>query len=59
MEIEDNKSPNPGSKEAEAIGCTCPVMDNCNGLGYCGRPGIFIISGECPLHAMKPPKEKE
>jgi hypothetical protein len=41
---------NPGSDEAAAAGCTCPVLDNARGKSA-GRPGEFWISGGCPLHA--------
>lgn len=50
---------NPGSKEAIEQGCQCPVLDNCRGAGYMGgakdKDGniLFVISGNCPLHAMK------
>ena len=51
--------PNPGSDEAIALGCTCPVLDNGHGAGYFG--GItdehgnitFIINCECPIHSIK------
>ena len=51
-DVEDRRTaarekPNPGSKEAESLGCTCPVMDNNHGLGENGQ---FWISGDCPLH---------
>lgn len=41
---------NPGSPEAEAAGCTCPV-----GINNCGRtpplPGwSWWITFDCPLH---------
>jgi hypothetical protein len=42
--------PNPGSKEAQAIGCTCPVIDNHYGKGYMGTDGVFVYSGDCPVH---------
>ena len=42
---------NPGSSEAIGAGCTCPVMDNCNGRGYQGQEGVFVMSGTCPIHA--------
>lgn len=53
--------PNPGSREAQAAGCVCPVLDNGYGRGYMG--GMEDESGEtifvrvigCPLHA---PEEK-
>lgn len=40
-------TPNPGSDEARAQGCTCPVLDNHRGLGS----GPFWITDGCPLHA--------
>jgi hypothetical protein len=42
--------PNPGTKEAEAIGCLCPVLDNCHGKGYMGQEGIFVFTVNCPVH---------
>lgn len=44
----------PGSDEANADGCTCPVIDNARGKG-CGfmdqsnRP-CFIVDLACPRH---------
>ena len=38
--------PNPGSAEAIAIGCRCPI-----GAGD-GR-GNFLVSELCPVHAVK------
>lgn len=46
-------TPNPGSDEAVARGCTCPVLDNRRGEGL-GR-GLFWLSGDCPLHGEPPP----
>lgn len=43
-------APNPGSDEAIAKGCKCPVLDNAHGRGYLGKPGIFVLSADCPLH---------
>jgi hypothetical protein len=43
-------TPNPGSDEAVASGCTCPVLDNGRGLGYLGVKGLFVYSGACPMH---------
>ena len=45
-----SKKPNPGSDEAIALGCTCPVLDNGHGHGYWGQPGIFVYTRGCPLH---------
>ena len=44
-------SANPGSDEAVAQGCLCPVMDNAHGWGARGKEGVFWIDGGCPLHA--------
>ena len=49
-------TPNPGSDEAIALGCTCPVMDNGHGKGYMGgvkdEDGnvVFVMNCDCPLH---------
>ena len=47
-----DKTPNPGSDEAVAAGCTCPVMDNFRGAGfpYGGETCHYITEG-CPIHA--------
>jgi hypothetical protein len=49
--------PNPGSDEAVAKGCTCPVFDNARGKGLMGgakdpRTGetLFVFNAACPLH---------
>ena len=42
--------PNPGTREALASGCRCPVLDNSHGWGY-RREGEFIFSEGCDLHA--------
>lgn len=47
-------TPNPGSYEANALGCKCPTFDNRHGLGlYTDADGIaqFVINGDCPIHA--------
>ena len=43
--------PNPGSLEAIDLGCTCPRMDNANGLGlsFDGKREWWR-SADCPLH---------
>ena len=43
--------PNPGSDEALAQGCRCPVLDNGHGKGilWGGKPSFWITKG-CPLH---------
>ena len=46
--------PNPGSDEAVARGCTCPVMDNARSRGRPYRGSIeFWINGDCPIHAIE------
>jgi len=51
--MSENTKPSPGSDEAIAQGCKCPVLDNGHGKGsgraIDGRPA-FWISGECPIH---------
>ena len=56
MNAEIDKSlrdtPNPGSDEAIAIGCTCPRMDNGRGRGAWGISGMFWRSLDCPVHVQ-------
>lgn len=48
----------PGSEEASAAGCKCPVMDNGRGRGYLGgvtdKQGrtVYVIAGDCPVHGV-------
>jgi hypothetical protein len=49
--------PNPGSPEAVAEGCTCPVSDNAHGRGAGTMPSsnglptrVFVFHSDCPLH---------
>ena len=55
---------NPGSDEAIAAGCTCPVMDNGHGRGYLGGETngqgwtAFIVTRDCPLHGKKAEERK-
>lgn len=46
--------PPPGSDAAIKQGCTCPVSDNHYGRGYMGVAGVYVYSGDCPLHRLKP-----
>jgi len=48
-----SKWPAPGSKEALALGCKCPVIDNAYGQGIprSGREPMFVFNAECPVHA--------
>lgn len=48
------KKPNPGSEEAQAKNCRCPVIDNHYGKGVpMNGKREFWISGDCPLHNDK------
>lgn len=51
--MSENSTPNPGTKEAIAADCKCPVIDNCHGAGAYndenGKP-LFWINGNCPIH---------
>lgn len=49
-----NAVPNPGSDEAVARGCTCPVIDNAHGRGFRGSPWQFVMVAGCPLHMPLP-----
>jgi hypothetical protein len=52
----NEKTPNPGSREAVARGCTCAVFDNNRGkFPPWPNNGWWITEG-CPVHA--PDKEK-
>jgi hypothetical protein len=51
--------PNPGSDEARAIGCICPVLDNEHGRGipWPREDGLdpeehpsFYVREDCPVH---------
>lgn len=47
--------PSPGSPEAIALGCRCPVIDNGHGRGaYIDEDGepMFWQNAECPLHGI-------
>ena len=53
-------TPNPGSDEAAALGCTCPRMDNGYGRGYMGGvkdpntgETLFVYRVGCPVHSEK------
>jgi hypothetical protein len=51
---------NPGSNEAIAQGCTCPVLDNAHGkgCGYIGKDGnpLYWTNENCPLHGNQSSK---
>ena len=48
--------PSPGSNEALALGCRCPVIDNHHGRGFYlfDKPDVtyFYYTEGCPLHTM-------
>jgi hypothetical protein len=47
------KTPNPGSEEARAQGCTCPILDNNHGKAAPWPPdGWWMVEG-CPVHNPK------
>ena len=49
-----DKPPSPGSDEAKARGCTCPVMDNAHGKGVPHSGGvIFWFDETCPIHSWE------
>jgi hypothetical protein len=49
-------APNPGSTDAVAHGCTCPVIDNNHGKGVPSKDGpLFWITEGCPVHSPKGP----
>ena len=52
MSILKIKQPNPVSKEAIEVGCSCPVIDNHYGKGYQGRDGEYCYNMACPVHTM-------
>jgi len=42
---------NPGSPEALAKGCRCPVIDNGRGRGiFYGGAYQLVTNGDCPMH---------
>lgn len=47
-------TPNPGSDEAGALGCLCPVMDNNHGKRAPYPPGGWWITAGCPVHHPHP-----
>lgn len=53
--------PNPGSPEAQKLGCTCPVLDNGHGRGIMLNDGVafyFYMDSNCPLHGVEDAKLK-
>lgn len=37
-------TPNPGSDEAIAAGCRCPVLDNAHGRGWMGGVNAMVMA---------------
>lgn len=56
--MSEQKPPNPGSDEALALGCLCPVLDNAHGAGAWGGTKdengelLFWRVDDCPLHGI-------
>ena len=42
--------PNPGTDEAQNMGCKCPVMDNHYGRGYYHDGKTFVYNMSCTVH---------
>lgn len=58
MEEKTTKPPSPGSPEAVALGCKCPVLDNARGAGIMGLGQMYLMRADCPLHGLcAEPKE--
>lgn len=54
MNDEHEPRPSPGSDEAIALGCACPVLDNEHGDGMPYPDGVrFWISTDCPIHGVR------
>lgn len=48
--------PTPGSPEAIAHGCRCPIIDNGRGRGFGPPPPAgpwFVMVEDCPLHGVE------
>ncbi len=45
-----SKLPNPGSDEARAEGCICPVAENNGGLTAPSPPDSWWQRTDCPVH---------
>lgn len=48
--LKDKDRPRPGSKDAQAAGCTCNPIINNYGRGVEQHPPTFDIRSNCPLH---------
>lgn len=56
--VEHHEIPNPGSPDAQDLGCSCPVFENNRGLGIDGQPGVFVYLVGCLLHEAEPPPDE-
>ena len=62
-EVMNTLYPKPGSKEAKEQGCTCPILDNHYGEGYCGgvkdEKGhtVYVVNTDCPIHGEEATKK--
>ena len=55
-EIKD--TPNPGSDEAVAMSCTCPILDNHKGAGVMVKGELaFWYAPNCSVHSKKESEE--
>jgi len=50
--------PNPGSEQALALGCLCPIMDNWRGRAAPYPPDGWVIVQGCPVHAPERTEEE-
>lgn len=48
----------PGSPEAVAAGCVCPILDNGHGRGYMGQKNVFSIRMDCTIHNLSLAKKE-
>jgi hypothetical protein len=48
-------NPKPGAPDAVKAGCECPVIDNHHGKGAQGKPDMWWINSQCPMHGDEIP----
>ena len=52
--MNNQEPPPPGSDEAIALSCLCPIRDNARGQGWeFAGTVVFWVNENCPLHGMK------
>ena len=58
--VKELTRPNPGSQEAQDLGCICPIMDNEYGNEEL-TGGAFYVTKGCPVHPWitRPKKEEK